>query len=106
MSIRITGLSKAFQPPEKVLDCDAAYFPSNETTVIVGKNGSGKSTLLNCIGGLLPFESGTIAVDIPGSAVKYTLEGNRPGAMPRQARLKIGHIFQQKVLWNHLSVLD
>src|SRR5450432_3906265 len=103
MPITITCLSKEFHA-KKVLEDVTTSLPSNDITVIIGKNGSGKSTLLNCIGGLLTFESGKIDVEISATPVKYNLEYGNQIRIPKDSRIKIGHIFQQKVLWNHLSV--
>ncbi len=105
MPITITSLSKEFQASKKVLENVTTILPSNDITVIIGQNGSGKSTLLNCIGGLLTFESGKIEVEIVSTPVKYNLEYGNQIHVPKNSRIKIGHIFQQKVLWNHLSVI-
>lgn len=105
MPINITSLSKEFQSSKKVLADVTTELPSNDISVIIGKNGSGKSTLLNCIGGLLTFENGKIQIDIP-QAMNFNLESGNRIIIPKDSRIKIGHIFQQKVLWNHLSIID
>jgi ABC-type polar amino acid transport system ATPase subunit len=113
MSIQISKLLKEFpdgshlstpRSSKKVLNIGSTSLRENEITVIIGRNGSGKTTLLNCIGGLLPFEEGTIEVNISG--INYNLESGNRLSIPREARTKIGYIFQQKALWNHLSALD
>lgn len=106
MPISITSLSKKFSASKKVLENVTTVLPSNDITVIVGKNGSGKSTLLNCIGGLLTFESGKIEVEILYTPVNYNLEYGSSIHIPKDSRIKIGHIFQQKELWNHFSVIE
>lgn len=103
MAINISNLSKEFQAPTKVLTDITTSFPSGEIAVVIGKNGSGKSTLLNCVAGLLPFEQGTIAVEIQG--VKYDLGIDNQNPIPVDSRKKIGYIFQQKALWQHLTVI-
>jgi ABC-type polar amino acid transport system ATPase subunit len=115
MSIQITGLAKEYRKkedprPKRVLDIKDISLPWNDITVIWGNNGSGKSTLLHCLGGLLAFETGKIEVnveaDAPASAITYTLQSGKNSGPPRDLRKKIGYIFQQKLLWNHLSVID
>lgn len=38
------------------------YIEKGSFTALIGKSGSGKSTLLNCIGGLIPFDDGSVIV--------------------------------------------
>jgi ABC-type polar amino acid transport system ATPase subunit len=103
MAINISNLSKEFLATKKVLTDITTSFPSGEIAVVIGKNGSGKSTLLNCVAGLLPFEHGTIEVEIKG--VKYSLGSDNQPLIPSDSRKKIGYIFQQKALWQHLTVI-
>jgi ABC-type polar amino acid transport system ATPase subunit len=108
MPIQITGVSKVYPKSKKVLDIGGICLPANDITVILGKNKSGKTTLLKCVGGLLAFDSGEIVVSIPAAgsvpAINYTLQpGKRIGA---DLRRRIGYIFQEMLLWNHLSVID
>jgi polar amino acid transport system ATP-binding protein len=104
MSIQIKALEK-YKKSEKVLDIEEISLREGDITVIVGKNGSGKSTLLKCVGGLLPFESGTINVKVLPD-IDYILQGNKPADVPRQMRTKIGYISQKKALWDHLTVIE
>lgn len=103
MPIQIEDVSKTF-PVKRVLNGISASFPTGHVSVIVGKNGSGKSTLLNCVLGLLPFENGTIKVENNG--LKYDLTSDTDHEIPLAIRQKIGYIFQQKALWQHLTVMN
>jgi iron complex transport system ATP-binding protein len=42
---------------------------TGKLTVMIGRNGSGKSTLIRLIGGLLPFEKGTVKLN--GKEIKF-----------------------------------
>ena len=46
-------------------------FAAGTLTAVVGPNGSGKSTLLKSIAGLLPVESGALAVAAPRECIAY-----------------------------------
>ena len=71
-----------------------------ELVAMMGPSGCGKSTLLNIIGGLLAADSGKI--DLEGR--KYGLKG--PSSVVDVRRHKVGWIFQDFHLLNHLSALD
>jgi molybdate transport system ATP-binding protein len=71
-----------------------------EVVALLGPNGAGKSTVLRSLAGLEPIESGRIAldgrvVDDPGAGVFVEPE-DRP----------IGFVFQDYVLFDHMSVLE
>jgi ABC-type polar amino acid transport system ATPase subunit len=104
MEINLSGLSKGIESEGKGLIDLTTIIPANDITVIIGKNGSGKSTLLNCIAGIVPFQKGTIEVNIPGLA--YTLNSVDETIIPVDIRKKIGYVFQHKALWNHLTALE
>src|SRR5947207_14809223 len=69
-----------------------------EKIVICGPSGSGKSTLLRCINGLEPFQEGTIDVD----GIRITDSTK----ILNQIRQKVGMVFQQFNLFNHLTILE
>ena len=71
-----------------------------ELLAVLGPNGSGKTTLLRALSGLLPIDAGRISidgrvVDEPGSDTFVPPE-NRP----------VGVVFQDYLLFGHLSALD
>ena len=78
----------------------AASIPAGRTVALLGPNGAGKSTAVAAIAGLLPIDVGQIALhgtvlDDPRSDV----------FMPAEQR-KIGVVFQDYLLFTHLSVLE
>src|SRR5207342_3267983 len=66
-SIEITDLSRSFSssdgPPLLALDDVRLSVTDRQVVAILGPNGCGKSTLLRCVGGLLPGDTGTVAID-------------------------------------------
>lgn len=69
-----------------------------ETIALVGPNGSGKSTALNTLAGLLKLSSGSLTVD------GTTLDG--PGNWSPPDRRRLGMVFQDMLLFPHLSALE
>ena len=73
-----------------------------EVCAVMGVSGAGKTTVLRSIAALQPFQSGSIAVDgVP----------LHPGVLPPESRLRelrrrVGVVFQNNALFDHLSVLD
>ncbi len=69
-----------------------------ETIVIVGPSGTGKSTLLRCLNLLARAEEGQIWLDgVEITAKKYNED---------HARQQIGMVFQNFLLFNHLTALE
>jgi thiamine transport system ATP-binding protein len=75
-----------------VLDGVSLHVASGEIVALLGPSGTGKTTLLRVIAGLLPADSGTVAVD--GADVTAT-PAHRRG---------IGVVFQDEQLFPHLDV--
>jgi molybdate transport system ATP-binding protein len=71
-----------------------------EVVALLGPNGAGKTTLLRAIAGLVPFESGRVALD------GTLLEDTATGAYVPTERRPIGFVFQDYLLFPHLTVLD
>ena len=69
-----------------------------ETIVIVGPSGTGKSTLLRCLNLLARAEEGQVFLD----GVEITAKGYSEDL----ARQRIGMVFQNFLLFNHLSALE
>jgi molybdate transport system ATP-binding protein len=73
---------------------------TGETVVVLGPNGSGKTTMLRALAGLTPLSDGRVALD--GSE----LENTRTGVRVPADRRSVGFVFQDYVLFPHLSVLE
>jgi molybdate transport system ATP-binding protein len=73
---------------------------AGETVVLVGPNGAGKTTLLRVLAGLVPLTGGRVTLD------DEVLED--PAARRRlpPERRSVGFVFQDYVLFPHLSVLN
>ena len=71
-----------------------------ELVALMGPSGSGKSTLLNILGGLMKADDGTVEIE-------GTVYGNQsPVQLNDLRRTKIGWIFQNPNLLDHLNALD
>lgn len=73
---------------------------SGKTTVLLGESGSGKSTILRLLAGLLNPEHGKIVVD----DIAYT-DTEKRLVVPPQER-PFGYVFQDYVLFPHLSIFE
>jgi molybdate transport system ATP-binding protein len=71
-----------------------------KTTVLLGESGSGKSTVLKFISGLLEAKHGTLIIDD-----ELYVDTDDKFSIPAQER-PIGYVFQDYVLFPHLSVFD
>ena len=71
-----------------------------ETVAVVGPNGAGKTTMLRALAGLQPLTAGRITLD--GRVLDDTTTGTATPAEDRNA----GVVFQDYLLFPHLSVLD
>ena len=73
---------------------------AGRTLVLVGPNGAGKSTTIGCIAGSVAFDDGWIRVD--ARVLDDTSTGEH---IPIESR-RTGVVFQDYLLFPHLSVLD
>jgi len=94
--LRIDSLRKSFDGVEIIKGISLAVRPS-EVVVIVGPSGTGKSTLLQCIN-LLTRPSG-------GRIWLSSEEITAPGVNVNDVRRRIGMVFQEFNLFNHLTAL-
>ena len=78
----------------------ALHVRDGETLGLLGPNGSGKSTTLRCLAGLERPSRGV--VEIGGTVVEDTSRGVD---VPPEAR-SVGYVFQDYLLFPHLTVLD
>ncbi len=81
------------------LDVDLGI-ESRETVVLVGPNGAGKTTVLSLLSGLVPLDDGRITLD------GLVLDDPRNGDWVPTERRSIGYVFQDHLLFPHLSALD
>ena len=72
----------------------------NELVVLLGPNGAGKTTLLRALAGLVPLSKGRVLLG------EQTLEDTARGQRVPAERRPIGFVFQDYLLFPHLSVLD
>ena len=95
MSVRLTGVAKAFGPTRAVAGVDLELRES-ELAAVLGPSGCGKTTLLRLIAGFEAPDAGEIEI---GGA---TVAG--PGAWVSPERRRIGMVFQDYALFPHLRV--
>ena len=93
MSILVENLSKRFGKYQ-ALDHVNVEIPAESLVALVGASGSGKSTLLRVIAGLETPDQGCV-----------WLEGISGNLLSIQER-EIGFVFQNYVLFNHLTVYE
>ncbi|MCP4303808.1 MAG: ABC transporter ATP-binding protein [bacterium] len=81
------------------LDAELAISPGR-TVALLGPNGAGKSTAVAAIAGLLPLDDGYVRLG------DKALDEPREGQFVPAEDRNIGVVFQDYVLFPHLSVLD
>jgi polar amino acid transport system ATP-binding protein len=96
--LRLENIHKSYAGQEVLRGVSIDFRPS-DIKVIIGPSGSGKSTLLHCINFLVSFEQGRIWL--------HEREID-PTDKPRlyAYRQKVGMIFQDFNLFDHLTALD
>lgn len=87
---------------QKVLRGVDLTVKAGEIVALMGLSGAGKTTILRAVAALQPISAGSIKLG------DFVL---RPGPLPPQSRLgglrdKVGMVFQEHALFEHLSVLD
>lgn len=71
-----------------------------ETVAVLGPNGAGKSTLLAALAGLIALDEGGVSLD------DMVLEDTSTGAFMAPEHRPIGVVFQDYLLFPHLSAVD
>lgn len=97
MSLHLDALSVAFADGRPLIGPISLKVGAGEVATLTGPSGVGKSTLLDAVGGHLgpAFRRGG----------RVILDGRDVTDLPPEAR-RIGLIFQEAVLFPHLSVAD
>ena len=84
--------------PAHTLDVHLRAEPG-EVVAVIGPNGAGKSTLVRALAGILPLSDGHVVCD------GETWEEPRRGVRVEARRRRVGMVFQQGLLFPHLSAL-
>ena len=71
-----------------------------ELLALLGPNGAGKSTVLRCLAGLAPIDSGRIALD------DIVVDEPASDTFVEPEQRSIGFVFQNYLLFEHMSVLE
>ncbi len=94
--VRIEDVHKSFGDVEVLKGISFAVYPQ-EVVVLIGPSGTGKSTLLQCINLLTRPSRGQIWLE--------DQEITAPGTNADKVRQRIGMVFQEFNLFNHLTTL-
>ncbi|WP_431284623.1 phosphonate ABC transporter ATP-binding protein [Humitalea sp. 24SJ18S-53] len=97
--LRIQGLEKSYTPGKPVLSGITLDIAAVGMTAVIGPSGTGKSTLLRCINRLVEPSGGSILMDGQDLA-------RLRGQGLRNARRRIGMVFQEYNLVERLSVME
>ena len=99
MTLSIEQLTKSYRRGQPVLQGIDLTIEGTGLTAIIGPSGTGKSTLIRCINRLVEPSSGRIRLD----GLELTTLSS--GAL-RQARRRIGMVFQEYNLVERLTVME
>jgi len=94
--VKVENLEKSFGN-EKVLDGVCLNIKKGETIAVLGVSGTGKTTLLRIIAGLETADKGRVFIN-----GKLATDGKNVLLPPHKR--KIGFIFQNLGLWEHMTV--
>lgn len=100
-ALTIRGL-EVMRGPHRVLKGLDLDVDAGEIVALMGLSGAGKTTVLRAVAALEPISAGSITLE---DAALH------PGPLPPQSRLgalrsKVGMVFQEHALFEHLTVLD
>ncbi|MFO8142497.1 MAG: phosphonate ABC transporter ATP-binding protein [Marinobacter sp.] len=97
--LKLDKVSKTYKTGDKALHSVCLDVPAGQVVGLIGPSGAGKSTLIRCINRLVEPSEGSITL---GSTELTKL--NRRDL--RQARRRIGMIFQEYALVERLTVME
>ena len=97
--LRIKGLIKRYRTGDVALKGIDLDIPDGQVMALIGPSGAGKSTVIRCINRLVEPTAGTIALN---DTVVTTLGSSQL----RQARRRMGMIFQEYALVERLTVME
>ncbi|MEQ8653435.1 MAG: phosphonate ABC transporter ATP-binding protein [Kiloniellales bacterium] len=97
--LRIEGLAKAYKTGDKALRGVSFEVPAGQVMGLIGPSGAGKSTLIRCINRLVEPSAGKVFI---GDSELTGL----PRRSLKQARRRIGMIFQEYALVERLTVRE
>ena len=97
--LRVKGLQKIYPTGLQALASVDLTIDKPEVVAIIGSSGAGKSTLIRCVNRLVEPTAGTITL----GDTELTVLGRRE---LRQARRRIGMIFQEYNLVERLTVME
>jgi len=107
-TLQVTDLHKRYGDHEVLKGVSLAARPGDVITLI-GSSGSGKSTLLRCLNLLEQPHEGCLALDGEDLALQRDRDGSlraRDAAQLQRWRSRLGFVFQQFNLWQHMTVLE
>ncbi len=116
--LKTTGLSKSFDPPDKVVDKVSFSVNRHEIFALLGPSGCGKTTTLRMIAGFEQPDEGEVVLNgrtLAGSMRTGPDSGNGNGSANGKGTASsatvepeergIGFVFQDYALFPHLSVI-
>ncbi len=97
--LRLNALSKRYPTGDQALKGVDLEIPDGQVVALIGPSGAGKSTLIRCINRLVEPTSGDVTLN---DVNLTTLSSGRL----RQARRRMGMIFQEYALVERLTVME
>jgi phosphonate transport system ATP-binding protein len=97
--LEVSGLVKRYPTGDEALRGVSLTVASDEVVFVIGPSGAGKSTLIRCINRLVEPDAGSVRLD----GLEIT---TLPAERLREARRRMGMIFQEFNLVERLTVME